>query len=396
MQLPILQLKKGEDTRLLAGHVWVYSNEVDTRKTSLKSLSPGSEVLVKAANLAPLGVAYVNPHSLITARLFSRDTQTRLNAGFLLERLKTALSLREQLFPKPFYRLAFGESDGLPGLVIDRYDRDLVAQINTYGMELKKDDILEALKTLLPDMRSLLFRNDSSIRSQEGLESYTKPGYGEVPESLIIEENETRFHVPLWQGQKTGWFFDHRMNRARLKDYVHEKTLLDVFCYLGGWGIEAAHFGARLVTCVDTSAFACEWTAKNAALNKVENNVEVICDEAVPALQKLHQTKKKYDVIVLDPPAFIKRRKDHKEGLLAYLRINTLALRLLNPGGILVAGSCSMHLSYEDLITVLQRAARETHCQLQILERGHQAPDHPVHLSIPETDYLKAIFLRKL
>jgi 23S rRNA (cytosine1962-C5)-methyltransferase len=396
MSLPVLQLKKGEDKRIQQGHVWIYSNEVDIQQTALKGFKPGEEVLVRAANHSFLGVAYVNPHSLISARLFSNNPKARLNQAFLREKLSQALALRESLFSQPYYRLAFGESDGLPGLVVDRYGEDLVVQVNTCGMENKKEDIILALQSIFPQLNSLLWRNDSTIRHQEGLDLFVGPGYGQPPETVLLEENQVQFYAPLWQGQKTGWFFDHRLNRARLQAYVRHQEVLDVFSYLGGWGIQAATYGAARVTCVDSSAFACEWTLKNAALNQVGAKVTVLCENAVTALQKLHQEKKKFDVIILDPPAFIKKRKDQKEGLLAYQRINSLALRLLNPQGILVAGSCSMHLRYEDLIYVLQRAALQTHCQLQILEKGHQGPDHPIHLALPETDYLKAIFLRRI
>jgi len=396
MSLSILQLKKGEDKRLREGHVWVYSNEVDVKKTPLKQFQPGEEVLVKAANQDILGVAYVNPHSLIAARIFSRNPRERLNIELLSGRLRQALQLRERLFAHPYYRLAFGESDTLPGLVIDRFGEHLVAQCNTYGMDHRKTTIVEAIQEVLPATQSLLWRNDSSIRQQEGLEEEISAAFGLPPEVALVVENDTAFHLPLWKGQKTGWFFDHRMNRARLKSYVSGQTVLDVFSYLGGWGIQAARFGATQVHCVDSSALACEWIRKNAELNQVQDKVQVSCEQAIPALQNLYKAKRKFDVIILDPPAFIKKRKDHKEGLLAYQRINTLALKLLHPGGILVSGSCSMHLSYPDFIQTLLTAGSQQQCPLQILERGHQGPDHPVHLAIPETDYLKAIMMRRL
>lgn len=396
MSLPTLQLKKGEDRRLREGHVWIYSNEVDIKKSPLKNFQPGEEVIIKAANQDILGLAYINPHSLISGRLFSRNLHDRLNVDLLSTRLKQALNLRESLFPQPYYRLAFGESDELPGLVIDRFGEHLVVQCNTYGMDNKKEELIEAIQAVLPATQSILWRNDSSIRQQEGLTASVTAGLGEPPETTLIEENDTAFQVPLWKGQKTGWFFDHRLNRSRLKDYVSGQRVLDVFSYLGAWGIQAARLGAKEVHCIDSSAFACEWINKNAALNHLQAKVQVICEEAVTALQKLHKEKKKFEVIILDPPAFIKKRKDQKEGMLAYKRINALALKLLTPTGILISGSCSMHLSYEDFIKLLQRASLQTQGRLQILERGHQGPDHPVHLAIPETDYLKAIILRRL
>ena len=396
MSLARLQLKKGEDKRLREGHVWIYSNEVDIQKTPLKAFKPGEEVAVVAPNQEILGVAYVNPHSLISARLISTNLEERLDQALLSKRLRQALTLRQGLFSSDHYRLVFGESDDLPGLVIDRYGDHLVAQINTYGMDLKKQELIAAIQETLPTIKSLLFRNDSSRREQEGLSKEVIIGFGEPPERTLIEENNTAFEIPLWKGQKTGWFFDHRLNRLRLKDYVKGQSVLDVFSYLGGWGIQAAKLGASSVYCIDSSAFACEWITKNAALNQVGSQVEAICEDAVAALQKLNKDKMKFEVIILDPPAFIKRRKDQKEGMLAYQRINALALRLLAPAGILISGSCSMHLSYTDLLKAVHGAAIQTKTHLQVLERGHQGPDHPIHIAIPETDYLKALILKRL
>lgn len=395
MNLSHIRLKKGEDRRIRGGHPWIYSNEIDTKVTPLKSFTAGQEVIVEAHDKTLLGVAYINPHSLIAARLFSTNPQEQLNQTFFELRIQKALALREQLFEKPYYRLIFGEGDSLPGLVVDRFADDLVVQINTAGMELKSELIVQALRSVLPNTRSILLRNDSQVREQEGLETYTKAIFGTPPEEIILEENGVQFAIPLWKGQKTGWFFDHRMNRARLKNYVAGKSVLDVFSYLGGWGIQAAVFGAKTVDCIEASKFAGELIAKNAKLNYVENKVNVITDDAFDAMKALLTQSKKYDVIVLDPPAFIKKFKDRKEGLIAYQRVNELAVKLLAENGILVTCSCSMHLAMEDLIQILERVSYRTQTPLQILERGHQGPDHPIHLLIPETDYLKAVFVRK-
>ena len=391
-----LYLKKGHDRRIRAGHPWIFSNEIDTTQSPLKTFSPGEEAVVVAHDQTVLGAAYINPHSLIAGRLFTKQMNERLDTALLENRLRTALALRTSLFAQPFYRLVFSEADGLPGLIIDRFHHELVAQLNTAGMECKQDDIASALRAVLPDTRSILLRNDSHIRLQEGLDTYSKALYGTPPEEITLEENGTLFNVPLCKGQKTGWFYDHRMNRARLKNYVQGKTVLDVFSYLGAWGIQAAVYGATHVDCIESSALACEFIHKNAALNKVDKNVDVMCDDAFDALKTLLQQAKTYDVIVLDPPAFVKKAKDRKEGLIAYQRLNEMAVKLLEPGGILITCSCSMHISMEDLFAMLQRIAYRTQCSLQLVERGHQGPDHPIHLSIPETDYLKACFVRKI
>jgi len=396
MNLKTLRLRKNEDRRLRAGHVWIYSNEIDIKATPLKDFIPGEEVVVEAHDRTKLGVAYVNPHSLITARLFARKSHERLDLALLTQHIKNALTLRMRLFAKPYYRLIFGESDGLPGLIADRFGNTLVLQINTAGMDAKIDLIMAAFSAVLPEIQSILLRNDSPARQQEGLETFVKAGLGSPPEKVFLEENNASFNVPLWEGQKTGWFYDHRLNRSRLQAYVSEQRVLDVFSYLGGWGIQAANWGAKEVICIDASPLATVLIQENAQLNHVANKVHAIHEDAFIALKNLAQTKEKFNVIILDPPAFVKKLKDKKEGLLAYLRINEAALKLLAPNGILISCSCSMHMTYDDLVQAIRRASLHASCELQIIERGHQAPDHPVHLAIPETDYLKMIIVRRI
>lgn len=395
MKLPILRLKKNEDRRLRAGHLWVYSNEIDTSYSSLKNFLPGQEVQVEAHDKTFLGVAYVNPHSLITARLFSHKTSDRLDKEFISKKIESALTLRKRLFNKPYYRLIYGESDHLPGLIVDQFGQHLVVQLNTFGMDVKRDLIISSLTEILPDTHSILLRNDSPARLQEGLENYIAAGLGDPPKEVILEENDAKFNAPLWEGQKTGWFYDHRLNRARMKQYVEGKRVLDVFSYLGAWGIQAAVSGANYIVCVDASPLAEQFIKVNAQLNGVNEKVNILREDAFEALKVLHQNKEKFDVIILDPPAFVKKQKDLKEGLLAYQRLNELALRLLNTEGILFSCSCSMHVKYEDFLQTLRRASLRMHSDLSILERGHQGPDHPVHLAIPETDYLKMLVARK-
>ncbi|HEU4454528.1 MAG TPA: class I SAM-dependent rRNA methyltransferase [Longimicrobium sp.] len=388
MTLPPLRLRKNEDRRLRAGHLWVFSNEVDVHHTPLTAFAPGDPVELQDARGAPLGVGYVNPRSLIAARLVSRDREARVDRALLRGRLARALALREMLFDRPFYRLAFGESDGLPGLVVDRFGDILVAQITTAGMERVKGEVVDALRDLLSPS-GILFRNDSSGRALEGLESYVETAHGEVPEVVPLEENGVRFEAPM-AGQKTGWFYDHRMNRARMAAYVRGRRVLDVFSYVGGWGVQAAAAGASSVLCVDASAPALEQARRNAELNGAADRVETRRGDAFDVLRALAADGEKFDVVVLDPPAFVKRKKDQKAGEEAYQRVNTLAMEVLRQDGILVSASCSYHLPREALQDAMLRAARRQGRSLQILEQGHQGPDHPVHPAIPETAYLKA------
>jgi len=395
MVLPILQLKKQEDRRILAGHLWIFSNEVDIAKTPLKSFNPGDEVFIHSHDRTFLGVAYVNPNSLISARIFSHHPNDRLDSLLIKKRLEQALVRRTHLFAKPYYRLIFGESDFLPGLVIDRFNDIFVIQTNTVGMDKKIEIIKNALLEILPQTQGILLRNDSGSRKFENLEETVNIIYGNVPPVIELEENNVRFYSPLLEGQKTGWFYDHRLNRSRLSSYVKESRVLDVFSYLGGWGIQAACAGANEVYCLDSSPLSTDWIPKNATLNHVADKVHVIQEDAFIGLKQLHQAKELFDVIILDPPAFIKKQKDKKEGFIAYQRINEMALKLLRPEGILISCSCSQHLTESELINAIRKASQRTQCKLQLLERGHQAPDHPIHIAIPETDYLKMVILRK-
>ena len=390
MSLPPLILKKHEDRRLRAGHLWVFSNEVDIAATPLKAFQPGDAVEIQAANGQPLGTGYVNPNSLIAARILSRDARHPIGPSLLVHRLKVALALRERLYPKPYYRLAFGESDGLPGLVVDRYGPVLVAQITTAGMERMKQDIVAALQKVVAPT-AILFRNDVGIRELEGLTLYSETALGTLPETAELEEHGQKFRVPLG-GQKTGWFFDQHDNRARLFRYIQDQRVLDVCSYVGAWGVQAATHGAKSVTCVDSSATALEWAGKNAAANGVSLDLREA--DAFDALKAAKESGERFDVVVLDPPAFVKRRKDLAAGREAYRRLNQLAMQVLERDGILVSCSCSHHMSGEDLLAAIQSAARHLDRDAQVLEQGMQAPDHPVHPAIPETAYLKAFYVR--
>lgn len=388
-----LRLKKNADRRLKAGHLWLYSNEIDIATTPLKDFEPGAQAVIEAANGKPMGIAYVNPHSLICARIVSRDVDVRLDRSLFVHRFKQALSLRERMFAKPFYRLVYGEGDLLPGLIVDRFYDVLVVQLNTVGMDRLREEIVAALEKVLAP-RAIVFKNDSSGRRQEQLGDEVEVAYGELPDQVLLEENGVRFVVPVLDGQKTGWFFDHRANRAWLNGLVAGKRVLDVFSYVGGWGVQAAAHGASEVLCVDSSAQALERVAENAALNGLAEQVAVGEGEAFEALAALKAEGEQFDVIVLDPPAFIKRRKDIPNGERAYSRLNREAIRLLGRDGMLLSASCSMHLAPERLMECVRGAVRHQDRHGQVIYQGHQGPDHPVHPAIPETAYLKAMGVR--
>ena len=389
-ELPALRLKRNEDRRLNAGHLWIFSNEVDTDQTPLPKFEPGELVRVLAHNDRALGLAYVNPQSLISARMLG--TWKLPDTAWLAGRIRGALALRERLYPKPYYRLVYGESDGLPGLVVDRYGSACVVQIGTAGMERLKLQIQQALERVL-GCEALLFKNDGSTREMEGLPSYLEVAKGNFDELGKLFEDDLEFQVPLVEGQKTGWFFDQAANRRALAKYVRKGArVLDVFSYVGAWGVRAAHAHAREVLCVDSSAAALELAVSNAERNGAK--ITAVRGDAFDVLEDLVKRRERFDIVIVDPPAFAKRKKDLPKALAAYKRLNQLAMQVLGPEGILVSCSCSYHVSPEDLRDAIAKAAKAADKQLQILEMGGQAPDHPVHPAIPETRYLKAYFCR--
>lgn len=389
--LPELRLRRGEERRIEAGHLWIFSNEIDNERTPLAALASGACVRLVSAREKFLGYAYVNPHTLICARVIGRDEREPPGRGLLADRLRLALALRRRLYPQPYYRLAHGESDGLPGLVLDRYDDVIVGQAGTAGMEAMKDDVAAAVMEVASPAR-FVWKNDGGARKTEGLPSYVEAACGEMPGELHVEENRVRFRVPLAGAQKTGWFFDQSANRRAFLKYVPGRRLLDVFSYVGAWGLAAAKAGAGEVVCVDSSAAALAAVEQAAADNGLA--ARTLKSDAFEALEAFHRAGERFDVVILDPPAFIKRKKQIPKGEAAYRRLNQLGLQILAQDGILVSCSCSYHLTPERLLGAIQKAARHAGRLVQVLEARGQAPDHPVHPAIPETRYLKTFFCR--
>jgi len=395
MSTASLRLKKDQERRLLTGHCWVYSNEVDTEATPLGSFEPGQPIEILSHRGRWLGLGYVNPHSLICARLVSRSKKRPLTPALWVERVRRALELRDQLYPHPFYRLIFGESDGLPGLIVDRYGELLAVQITTAGMERVRADILTALE-LVVRPQTIVLRNDTRVRELEGLDRIVETVLGDPPADLELQEAGTRFLVSVLSGQKTGWFYDQAENRSRLPRFGTPARVLDLCSYTGAWGVQTAVAGAEEVVCVDSSPAALERAGENADRNGVVARVSGLLGDAFDVLRALRNQRERFDLVILDPPAFIKRRKDAKEGTRAYQRLNRLGLELVDPGGLFVTSSCSFHMGRDSFLRTLQQAARRTRRSLQLLEAGGQGPDHPVHPAIPETAYLKTFFFRVL
>jgi 23S rRNA (cytosine1962-C5)-methyltransferase len=392
---PALYLKRGEDERLRAGHLWVFSNEVDVKRSPLTGFEPGAACVIVDAHDKALGIGYVNPNSLICARLVNRGIEHALDRSLLVHKLKVALSLRERMYAEPYYRLVFGESDALPGLTLDRFGDVIVAQITTAGMERLKDDIAAAVaKVIKPG--ALIWKNDAAVRALEHLPEYADAGMRALPVALLVREGGLDFEIDPIGGQKTGWFYDQRANRDLLGPYVREARVLDMFSYLGGWGLRAAAAGAKEVICVDASAAAVAAIGRNAQRNGLADRVTAQRADAFEYLKTQRAARARFDVVILDPPAFVKRKRDYAEGRLAYRRINEMAMQILARDGILITCSCSYHMPRAALLEAVQQGARHLDRNVQVLAQLQQAPDHPVHAAIPETEYLKGFICRVL
>ncbi len=395
VEYPALFLKKGEDARLRQGHLWVFSNEVDTQRSPLADFQPGEIVAICDASARAFGLGYINPNALICARLVERGVRHAINKSLIVHRLNVALELRKQLYAEPFYRLVFGESDGLPGLVLDRFDDVIVGQIGTLGMEALREAVVEAVvKVLKP--RMFIWKNNGSVRKLEALPEYVEVPVGMLEPLTRVVEAGLEFAVDIANGQKTGWFFDQRDNRDRLARLVPGKRVLDVFSYVGAWGIRSAAAGASEVLCIDSSAAALKAVAAAAERNGFGDRVRTLEADAFDALKDLRQQRERFDVVIVDPPAFVKRKKDFAEGRIAYKRIFEAAMQLLNRDGILIACSCSHHMPRSVLLDTINQGARHLDRSVQVLAQLQQSADHPVHPAIPETDYLKGFICRVL
>jgi 23S rRNA (cytosine1962-C5)-methyltransferase len=387
---PILRLKKNQDRRVRAGHPWVFSNEIDATEGEPVN---GSIVDVVDARGAYLGRGYVNRHSLISVRILTRGRDD-IDAAFFHKRIERALAYRAETFPGArAYRLVASEGDFLPGLTVDRYDDVLVVQTTTLGMEQRLDWIRDALVEIL-EPRAIVLKNDVSLRKLEGLPLSTSVIHGELVPPVTIEVDGATYEVDPLAGQKTGFFFDQRMNRRLLEGRVTGARVLDLFSYSGAWGIEALRQGAASVRFVDSSADAIDLARRNAERNGVADAAEFVMEDMFAALPRMVEAKDRFGAVVLDPPALVKSRAKLGEGLKGYRELNRRAMTLLPEGGWLFTCSCSYHVSPEDFLKMLGEASRDARRPFRFLQWGAQSPDHPVLLAAPETSYLKCAVLR--
>lgn len=392
---PTLILGKNEDRRIRAGHLWVYANEIDKTRSPLKTFQAGELVDIVSARQKWIGRGYVNPAALIAARIVTRSSRQTIDADLINSRLIDALKLRERFYSDSCYRLIYGESDRLPGLVVDRFDDVFVMQANTAGSERLTPIIVDCLVAMF-NPKSIVARNDSTSRELEGLEASTTVVHGEAPTDVRVIENNTLFDVDVMTGQKTGWYFDQMVNRSWLAQHVSELSLLDVCSYVGAWSINALKAGASRALCIDSSEKALQRAQHNAALNGVEDRLETLHGDALQSMKALSADGATFDAVVIDPPAFIRRKKSTRDGLTAYQRLNEAALALVKSDGLLVTCSCSYHASRDDFQNAVRRAAVKSGRHVQLIHEGHQSPDHPVHPAMAETAYLKCMVYRVL
>lgn len=384
-------LRKNEDRRIRNGHPWVFSNEIASIEGTPE---PGAACALFDAGGGFIGTGYHNPRSLIAVRLMSRQQESIDTVEFFEQRIAAALAYRRSLYPRlQTFRLVYGESDYLPGLVVDRYGDYLSLQLLSAGMDRRRALIVEALQRLL-NPTGILARNDVAVRGMEGLTEGVELLAGRVPQTVTMQENGLSFEVELWQGQKTGGFLDQKDNHLLLRDIAGDRDLLDCFCYSGSWAAHAAFFGARSVLGLDISAKAIALAERNAALNGLTDRVRFEECDAFDRLRSLKLEGRSFGAVVLDPPAFVKNRKNIAEATKGYITINRRALELLEPGGYLITCSCSYHMGKEPFRDMLVTAARQAKREVRLITARSQAPDHPVLLSFPESEYLKCVVLQ--
>jgi len=385
-------LRGSGQRRLLRGHPWIYRSDIQEVQGSAE---PGEVVDIAAPNRQFLGRGTYNPRSQIVLRVLTTEAEA-IDAAFLRRRIATAVARRQGLAgPEAAYRVVSSEGDLLPGLIVDRYGPVAVAQFLTAGMDRLREATLGAVESLLTP-RGIYLRNDASVRALEGLPLERGWARGDGPEQVEIREGPCRFRVDVAGGQKTGFFLDQRENRLAAREVAAGRTVLDCFCYTGGFAVHLAEAGATLVEGVDISPEAVAAAEANARLNGLEGRCRFRTANAFDELRALDKTRRRYDCLVLDPPAFTKGKEAVGAALRGYKEINLRAMRLLRPGGILITCSCSYHIDEATFLAMLEEAAADAHCRMRVLAVRTQAADHPILLGVRETRYLKCVFLERL
>jgi len=385
-----LELLPKKELRIIKGDPWAWKADI---KTPLQNFEPGEIVRVIDSKGRFVGVGYINPESLITVRLLTYEDR-EIDYQFFEEKIREALKLRKELYPEEeTFRLVFSEGDFLPGLVVDKFENLVVFQITTLGMEIRKDWIVKALDNILnPEI--IVERSDSPVRKKEGLEPVKGIVKGKIEKDIVIRINGLNFAINPLEGQKTGFFLDQRENYLLLKNISKGRRVLDAFCNNGAFGIHAFKFGAREVVFLDASERALELVRKNLVINDIKDSYSFIKGDALKLLKEIERKGEKFDMIILDPPAFIKDRSKLKEGMRGYKEINLRAMKMLRDGGFLLSCSCSHFLSKENFLKVLEESAFDSGKIIKILDFRSQPKDHPYLICLPESNYLKCALLQ--
>lgn len=390
---PQIRLRAGAHRRAAHGHPWIYSNEV-VMDAATKALPAGAPVTIMSASGQNLGVWSFNPTPLISARLLDRKAETRIDRSFLADRLTHALALRTRLFDQPYYRLIHAEADALPGLIVDRYGDILVVQQNAAAVDILRQPLLEALhETLTP--RTIILRNDSPARLMEGLPQCEIEVIGDPPpDHLPLIENGTRYFADALGGQKTGWFFDQRPNRAALAALAQNATVIDYYCYGGGFAIAALKGGAKHAIGVDRSDTALALATKAAEANQLAKRFTAHRGETFADMESRAGRGETFDIVNADPPAFAKTRKDLPTAVRGYRKLARLAAKLVAPDGLLHIASCSHHVGLPEFIAAVAAGITDADRSARILRIGGAGSDHPIHPLLPESAYLKSLLMQ--
>ncbi|WP_119299819.1 class I SAM-dependent rRNA methyltransferase [Dongia deserti] len=389
---PRVKLQPGGDKRAMLGHPWIFSNEL-VMDAAAKALPPGQIVTLVRADGRPLGAAFFNAHSLIAARLLTRDADRAIDETFLHRRLERALRLRERLIGAPYYRLVHAEADGIPGCVIDRFGDVVVVEPNAAGADRLIEPLIASLDRLLKP-RAIVISGDGPARALEGLTPVHRLAKGTLDGAIELREHGARFLADLAEGQKTGWFYDQRDNRLLAARFAKDADVLDLYAYSGGFGVQAARHGAKSVLSVDRSQPALDLAHRAAALNEVGDRLTTETGEAFDFLEQAGAAHHTFDLVMADPPAFVKSRKDFHQGARAYRKLARLCASRLRNSGFLFLASCSYHMPPDEFRAQVARGLHEAGRAGRILHATGAAPDHPVHPMLPESGYLKGLLLQ--
>ena len=378
-------LPKGRRAR--AGSPWIFSNEIRMDEAA-KAITPGAVVNVRGEDGRAFGTGYFNPKSLIAIRLFADDCDVVIDADFFAARITRAVALRAAVYDKPYYRLFHAEGDGVPGLVIDRFGDTVTVQIGTAGMERQITAITMALDATIKP-KTIILRADAPSRALEGLDSYVKTVKGEG-HRIAVEENGVRYVADLTEGQKTGWYYDQRDNRAFIAQFVRGKSVLDAFSYTGAFGLLAAKAGAKEVVCLDSSAPALAIAEETSRANGLK--IQAVKADVFEELARLKEAGETFDIVLADPPPFVKSKKDLEAGARAYRKLARMAADVTAPNGVLMVASCSHNIPPERFAAECAAGLERTGRRAALIRQSGAGVDHPVHPLLPESAYLKALF----